>query len=380
MFLDPRERTVAVGVWIASFSAGGALGPLLGGFLLEHFWWGSVFLVNVPVMLLLLALGPRLLPEYRDPNPGRLDPTSAVLSLVAVLAVIYGIKRIAEGEQVLVPVAAMVLGSAIGIIFVRRQRTLSDLSLFRSPAFTASLLINVLGFFVAFGTFLFIAQYLQLVLGMSPLQAGLWTAPSGLAFIAGSMLAPRLARRMRPTRVIACGFAVAAAGFAILTQIGGSDGPLVVVSAYVILSLGLAPVFTMATDVIVGLARPERAGMAAALSETSTEFGGALGIAILGSIVTAVYRSVMASAMPMGVPSAAADAARDTLGAAAAIAASLPEHTGAALLAAGREAFTDAVVLIATVSTLLVVVAAIVTAVGLRDVRTHASASGEATS
>jgi MFS transporter, DHA2 family, multidrug resistance protein len=229
MFLDPRERTVAVGVWIASFSAGGALGPLLGGLLLEHFWWGSVFLVNVPVMLLLLALGPRLLPEYRDPNPGRLDPISAALSLVAVLAVIYGIKQTAEGEQVVVPVAAMVLGSAIGIVFVRRQRTLADplidLSLFRSPAFTASLLVNVLGFFVAFGTFLFIAQYLQLVLGMSPLQAGLWTAPSGLAFIAGSMLAPVLARGMPPTRVIACGFAVAAAGFAVLTQIGRSHGP-----------------------------------------------------------------------------------------------------------------------------------------------------------
>jgi MFS transporter, DHA2 family, multidrug resistance protein len=383
MFLDARERTVAVGVWIASFSAGGALGPLLGGLLLEHFWWGSVFLVNVPVMLLLLALGPRLLPEYRDPNPGRLDPISAALSLVAVLAVIYGIKRIAEGEQVLLAVAAMVLGSAIGLVFVRRQRTLSDplidLSLFRSPAFTASLLVNVLGFFVAFGTFLFIAQYLQLVLGMSPLQAGLWTAPSGLAFIAGSMLAPVLARRMSPTRVIACGFAVAAAGFAVLTQIGRSHGPSVVVSAYVVLSLGLAPVFTMATDVVVGMAPPERAGMAAALSETSTEFGGALGIAILGSLVTAVYRSVMASTTPMGVPSAAAEAARDTLGAATAIATSLPEQTGAALLAAAREAFTDAVVLTATVSAVLVIAAALVTAVGLRDVRSDASSTGEAT-
>jgi MFS transporter, DHA2 family, multidrug resistance protein len=281
MFLDRRERTVAVGVWIASFSAGSAVGPLLGGLLLEHFWWGSVFLVNLPVMLLLLALGPRLLPEYRDPNPGRLDPISAVLSLVAVLAVIYGIKRIAEGEQQLLAVAAMLLGSAIGIVFVRRQRTLSnplmDLSLFRSRAFTASLLVLVLGFFVAFGTFLFIAQYLQLVLGMSPLEAGLWTAPSGLAFIAGSMLAPLLARRMPPTRVIACGFAVAAGGFAVLTQIGRSHGPSVVVSAYVIRSLGLAPAFTIATDVIVGLAPPERAGMAASLSETSTEFRGCAG-------------------------------------------------------------------------------------------------------
>jgi MFS transporter, DHA2 family, multidrug resistance protein len=267
---------------------------------------------------------------------------------------------------------------------VRRQKTLSnpviDLSLFRSPAFSAALLINVLGFFVAFGTFFFIAQYLQLVLGMSPFQAGLWTAPSGLAFIAGSMLAPVLARRMRPTRVIACGFAVAAAGFAVLTQIGRSSGPSVVVSAYVILSLGLSPVFTMAADVIVGMAPPERAGTAAALSETSTEFGGALGIAILGSIVTVVYRSVMSSAAPMGVPSAAADAARDTLGGAAAIAASLPERTGGALLAAAREAFTDAVVLTAVVSAALVIVAAIVTAVVLSDVRSHASSPGQASS
>jgi DHA2 family multidrug resistance protein-like MFS transporter len=302
------------------------------------------------------------------------------LSLVAVLAVIYGIKRIAEGEQMLLAVAAMVLGSAICILFVRRQRTLPDplidLSLFKSTAFSASLLVNILGFFVAFGTFLFIAQYLQLVLGMSPLQAGLWTAPSGLAFITGSMLAPVLARRMPPTRVIACGFAVAAAGFTVLTQIGQSYGPSVVVSAYVILSLGLSPAFTMAADVIVGTAPPERAGMAAALSETSAEFGGALGIAILGGIVTAVYRSVTASIAPVGVTSTAADAARDTLGAAAALAARLPEQTGVVLLAAAREALTDAVVLTATVSAALVIAAAIVTAVMLRDVHTHASAPG----
>src|SRR5215510_362517 len=370
MFLDPRERTFAVGVWIASFSAGGALGPLLGGLLLEHFWWGSVFLMNVPVMLLLLAVGPRLLPEYRNPNPGRLDPTSAALSLVAVLAVIYGIKRIAEGGDLWLPVAAMVLGGVIGTVFVRRQKALADplidLSPFKSIPFSASLAINIVGFFVAFGMFLFIAQYLQLVLGMSPLRAGLWTAPSGLGFIAGSMLAPVLARGMRPTRVIACGFAVVAAGFAVLSQIGRSDGPSIVVTAYVILSLGLSPVFTMAADLIVGTAPPERASMAAALSETSTGFGGALGIAILGSLVTAVYRSVMASGVPAEVPSTAAESARDTLGAAAAVATRLSERSGAALLEAAREAFTEAVVVTATVSTALAVVAAITTATVLR--------------
>jgi DHA2 family multidrug resistance protein-like MFS transporter len=309
---------------------------------------------------------------------------SAALSLVAVLAVIYGIKRIAAGEQVLLPIAAMVLGGAVGIVFVRRQRTLPDplidLSLFQSVAFTASLLVNILGFFVAFGTFLFIAQHLQLVLGMGPLQAGLWTAPSGVAFIAGSMLAPVLARRIPPTRVMAYGFAVAAAGFVVLTQIGRSHGPSVVVTGYVILSLGLAPVFTMATDLIVGTAPPERAGIAAGLSETSSEFGGALGIAILGSLVTAVYRSRMASTMPMDVASTAAETARDTLGGAVAVAASLPDRTGAALLEAAREAFTEAVVLTAIVSAVLVAIAAIVTAAVLRNVGSHPSSTAEAAS
>jgi MFS transporter, DHA2 family, multidrug resistance protein len=369
MFLDPRERTFAVGVWIASFSAGGALGPLLGGVLLEYFWWGSVFLVNVPVMVLLLVLGPRLLPEYRDPNAGRLDVISAAQSLAAILAVIYGIKRFAQGDDTWAPIAAIVLGVVVGMVFVRRQQTLTgpliDLSLFRSRAFSASLAINIVGFFVAFGTFLAIAQYLQLVLGMTPLEAGLWTAPYGLAFIAGSMLAPALARRLPPTDVIAGGFAVAGAGFLVLTQIGVSHGPGVVVTAYVILSLGLSPVFTMATDLVVGTAPAERAGMAAGLSETTTELGGALGIAVLGSLITAIYRRLMAS-VSIDPPAALADTARDSLGGAAAVAATLPGPMGASLLTAAREAFTEAVIASAMVSAALAIAAAVVTATLLR--------------
>ena len=372
MFLDPRERTFAIGVWIASFSAGGAIGPLLGGLLLEHFWWGSVFLLNLPVMILLLALGPMLLPEYRDPNAGRLDLISAALSLVAVLVVIFGIKKIAAGAEFLLPILAILAGCAIGVVFLHRQRRLTepliDLSLFRSSAFSTSLVVNILGFFIAFGTFLLIAQYLQLVLGMSPLEAGLWTAPSGVAFIAGSLLAPRFASRIRPTYVIACGFATAALGFAVLTQIGRSQGPAVVVTGYVVLSLGLAPVFTMATDLIVGAAPPARAGMASGLSETSTEFGGALGIAVLGSLVTALYRSRMDSSMPAGVPSGAAETVRDTLAGAAEIAGSLPRQAGVALLETARGAFTEAVALTATVSAAIAVAAAIVTATLLRQV------------
>ena len=371
MFLDPRQRTMAIAVWVASFSAGGAIGPLLGGLLLDHFWWESVFLLNVPVMILLLALGPLLLPEYRDPRPGPLDLLSAALSLVAVLAVIYGVKRIVAGGSVALAVTTIVAGAALAAVFVWRQRALTapliDLSLFRSRAFSAALAINILGFFIGFGAFLLIAQYLQLVLGMTPMQAGLWTAPSGVAFIAGSAVAPLLVRRFRVTPVLAGGFVVAGAGFAILTQVVNSSGPLLAVTGYVMLSLGLAPVFTMATDLIVGMAPPERAGMASAISETSSELGGALGIAVLGSFATAVYRRTLTSTVTDGVTPAVAATARETLGSAAAIAATLPEPVGAALLDAARLAFSQAVALTAVVSAALAVLAAITVVIILRD-------------
>jgi DHA2 family multidrug resistance protein-like MFS transporter len=186
MFLDPTERTFAVGVWIASFSAGGALGPLIGGAMLEFFWWGSAFLINVPVMILLLAVGPRLLPEFRDPQAGAVDIVSAALCIATVLAVVYGVKHIAEQGDDWIAAASIVSGLAIGVFFLRRQRTLAepfiDLSLFSRLTFSAALAINVFGFFVAFGTFLLIAQYFQLVIGLSPLAAGLWSTPSGIAF------------------------------------------------------------------------------------------------------------------------------------------------------------------------------------------------------
>src|SRR5262245_33433413 len=194
MFLDPRQRTFAIGIWATSFSVGAALGPLLGGLLLEYFWWGSVFLLAVPVMLLLLALGPKLLPEFRDPAAGRLDLLSAGLSVVAVLAFIYGLKEIAAGGLGGRAVVAILSGLIVGVVFVLRQKRLTnpllDLHLFRSRTFSASLAANTLSLAIAFGIFLLIAQYLQLVLGYSPLEAGLWTVPSAGGFIAGSMLAP----------------------------------------------------------------------------------------------------------------------------------------------------------------------------------------------
>ena len=362
MFLDEQQRTFAVGVWIASFSTGAAIGPLIGGALLSHFWWGSVFLIAVPVMALLLVLGPIFLPEYRDPA-GRLDILSAGLSLASVLTVIYGIKQAAESGFSLPMLLSIVIGVTLAILFVRRQRSLRspliDLALFRRPAFAAALGANILGFFIAFGAFLFIAQYLQLVLGLTPLEAGLWTVPSGLAFIAGSMLTPVIAKRMRVTTAMAIGLALAAAGFLLLAS---ADRLGAIVAGHAIFSLGLAPVFTLATDMMVSSVPPEKAGMASGIAETSSELGGALGIAVLGSFITVIYRSRMSGEQLAGIPGETVEAARKTLASAAAAAHELPKKSDEMLLlTTAQDAFALGFSWVAAMSAVLALAGALLT-------------------
>ena len=374
MFLDPKQRSTAIGFWIAAYSAGSAIGPVLGGVLLEFFWWGSVFLIGVPVMGLLLILGPRTLPEYKDPDARRLDLLSVAMSLLAILAVVFGLKEIAQDGIAPVPVLSIVAGVLIGIAFVRRQLQLEspiiDVRLFRIRAFSASLGTYFLGIFVVVGYFLFIAQYLQLVLGLSPIEAAVWSLPSAIGFIVGSVAAPKIIHRFRPSVIMGVGMAIAAVGTAMLLGLGldgGTGIPLIVVASIVI-SLGLAPVITLATELIVGSAPPEQAGAASGMSETSGELGGALGIAILGSIGTAVYRTEVAESLPSGIPAEAVDAARDTLGGALAIAQTLPEALGATLVAVAQVAFIDAIHFVAAVATVGAVVTAIGAAVALRSV------------
>ena len=363
IFADPRQRTFAIGVWITSFSAGAAIGPLIGGLMLESFSWGSVFLLAVPVMALLLAVGPRLLPEFRDPDAGRLDLTSAAASLVAVLAVIFGLKQIAQDGFGWIAVAAIAGGLAVGAGFVRRQKRLADplidLRLFRLPAFSGALTANTLGFFVNFGIAVFLAQYLQLVLGLSPLEAGLWTMPWAAGFIVGSMLTSRIVSRISSASAITGGLVVAAVGFAILTQVSGDASLPTLVAGSVVLALGLAPVFTLAADMMVSAAPPERAGAAAGISETSSEFGGALGIAVLGVVGTALYRGEVADAVPAGLPSEAAGGARDSLGGAIAAGHELPSPVAGKLVDAASDAFTQALQLAATLSAAVLVAAAV---------------------
>jgi DHA2 family multidrug resistance protein-like MFS transporter len=373
MFQDPRQRGIAIAVWISAFSAGSAIGPILGGILLENFWWGSVFLLALPVMGLLLVLGPIVLPEYRDPNGGRLDVASAALSLVAVLALIFGLKQIAQDGLGVLPAVSIVSGLLVGTLFVRRQVTLADpmidLRLFRIPAFSASLAVNFLTIFVAIGYFLFVAQFLQLVVGLSPLEAGLWSVPSAIGFIVGSQLAPRIVRAARPAYVMGAGLAIAAVGLAVLSQVGGANGLAVVIVGSVIISLGLAPVLSLTTELIVGSAPPERAGAASGISETAVELGGALGISVLGSIGVALYRRELATDLPPAVPAEAALVARDTLGGAVAVAGQLPGQLGAAVLNIARDAFVEGMQVAATISAIIALTVAVLAVVLLRNVR-----------
>ena len=370
MFPDPNERARAIGVWISSFSAGSAIGPVLGGILLEYFWWGSVFLLALPVMALLLLLGPRVLPEYRDPNAGRLDPISAAMSLVAILGIIYGIKEFAQNGLSTMPALVMSMGLVIGFFFIQRQLGLKDplmdLRLFRIPSFNVSLATNLLGVFIAVGYFLYIAQYLQLVLELSPLEAGLWSLPSAIGFVVGSNVAPKYIHRYRPSVVLGSMLAVSAFGLGILALVTAANGLALIVGASIIISLAMSPVFSLTTEFIVGSAPPERAGAASGISETGAELGGALGIAILGSIGTAIYRGVLANRLPDAIPAEIRDVARDTLGAAVQAASELPEDQKQVLLNVARDAFVQGLHLVAVIAAVVAIGAAIMVTVLLR--------------
>ncbi len=352
MFHDPAERTIAIGIWGTSFSIGGAIGPLFGGLLLQHYWWGSVFLASVPVMILLLIVGPKLLPEFKDPNAGKLDITSVCLSLVSVLTAIYGIKQMAEKGFGGTSVFWIAVGILLGAFFVRRQLSLQDplldMKLFRIPAFSSALVSNFLIIFVALGSFLFVAQYLQLVLDLSPLEAGLWTLPSAIGNVIGSMTVPRIVRFVRPAYVMASGMILAAIGFGLYSIIEGNSGLFLIVTGSFILSLGICAVVILGTDMVVGSAPPEKAGAAASISETATEFGGVLGIAVLGSIGTAVYRNRMMGFGENGDPSVM-KSAYDTLGAAAEVSRKVSEEFGSALLIFAKGAFTDSLRLVSVI-------------------------------
>jgi MFS transporter, DHA2 family, multidrug resistance protein len=354
MFQDEKQRGVAIAVWMSCFMAGTAIGPVIGGVLLEYFWWGSVFLLGVPVMAVLLVAGPRLLPEYRDTSAGRLDAPSVALSLAAILPVIYSLKEIAAHGVSATAVIAGVAGLASGVLFVARQNRLAnpllDISLFRRRAFSGAMAVMLIGTATMGGVGLFVTQYLQMVDGLSPLAAGPWMLPSALGTVVGAMLAPALAPRLGMGQTIAAGAVVSALGGLLLTQVGPGSGALPVIACFTLIFLGLGPMAALSTDLIVGAAPPEKAGSAASASETSSELGVALGVALLGSVGTAVYRSGTDGGFGAGVPEGAVNAAAESLAGATAAAQGLSDTVAAALLGPAREAFTDGLNTVAGVS------------------------------
>ena len=371
MFRDPRQMGIAIGVWFTCFMGGMLVGPIIGGVLLEHFWWGSAFLLGVPVMLLLLALGPRFLPEYKAADPGRIDPLSVALSLVAVLLVIWGLKELARSGWNAAPVATIVIGITIGALFVRRQGRLRDplldLSLFRNRVFSTSLVMLLVSSVVMSGLSLLIALYLQSVLGLTPLVSGLWLIPPNIAMIVGFQVPPLLARWLTMPKTIALGLVIGAIGFLVLTQAGRADGPGLLIPGWVLACFGIAFPMSLLTVLMLGATAPEKAGAAAATNETSGELGIALGIATLGSLATVVYRTELAGSLPDTIPEAAGRSALEGITGTADAAASLSPELSAELLALARAAFAEGLGVAAGLGAAVFLALAVTTALMLRS-------------
>ena len=358
IFHDPKERSLAIGIWGATASAGAAIGPVVGGALLQHFYWGSVFLINLPVMAVLVLVGIKLLPESRNPVAGPWDLISVGLSLVGVIGVVYAIKEVASHGMTWEVAAAAVIGAACLHAFVRRQYALAspllDMRLFKHRGFSGAVLADLLTVFGLSGLVFFLSQFLQLVQGREPLEAGLAELPAAIGAVVTGLIAGRYARRYSVRTIVAGGLGAIGLALAVITLVHRETGYPLLGAALLVVGLGAGFSFTVTADVILSSVPKEQAGSASAVSETAYELGAALGIALLGSIVTGVYQGFTA---PAGIPADTAAAAHESLGGAVEASAGLAPDTAAALVSAAQESFVDglriasgvgAVVLLAT--------------------------------
>ncbi|MFI9722359.1 MFS transporter [Streptomyces sp. NPDC052396] len=360
IFHDPRERSLAIGIWGAMASAGAAVGPVVGGFLLENFWWGSVFLINLPVMAVLVLVGIKLLPESRDPAPGPWDLLSVLLSMVGIVALVYAIKEGAiRGLTPAVGVAA-VLGALALVWFVRRQLVLDspllNMRLFHNRGFSAAVMADLLTVLGLSGMVFFLSQYLQLVQNRDPLEAGLAELPAAIGAVTTGLLAGQAARRWSVRSVVAGGLAAIGVALAVLAGLSTGTGYPLLGAALLVIGAGAGLSFTVTADVILSSVPKEQAGSASAVSETAYELGAALGIALLGSMVTGVYRGF---AVPAGVPAQAAGEAHESLGGAVKAAVALPADQGSALLTEAQHAFVAGLRVASAVAAVLLLVTAV---------------------
>jgi MFS transporter, DHA2 family, multidrug resistance protein len=376
LFKDPKQLNMAYGIWGTALMAGVILGPTVGGLLLGAFWWGAAFLLGVPIMGLLLLVGPGLLPDARDPNAGRLDVTSVALSLAAILPFVYGLKEIARGGAGVVSVAAIAVGVSAAVTFVARQRRLADplldLRLFGNRSLRGALVLGLVIAFLMGGLGLAATGFLQLVRGLSPLEIGLWLLAPSLAMIVAGNVAPAIATRVRPAYVLAVGLVLAAAGNLLLTQVGAAGGMALLIVAIFVIYIGGSPVGIMSNSIVMMSTPPEKAGAAGALSSTSGEFGVALGVAVLGALGTSVYRG------QVEVPAGVDGAAHESIAGAVSVSGQLPGPVAGALLDSAREAFTSGMHVIAAVSAVIFAGLAVLTLVTLRHIPPTGAAAADA--
>ncbi len=343
VFPDRRERALAIGVWSAVAAVGAAVGPLLGGFLLEHFWWGSVFLINIPLMLVSLPVGRLLLPESTGDGDGPWDVVGALMAAAGLFGVVLGVKRLGGGEDPLSAFTAvpLVVGAGLLVAFVRRQRRrrhpLVDLKMFTRPAFSTSVGCIVLAMLALVGLELIAAQYLQLVLKLSPLETGLRLLPLTVAAMAAGLVGAKMLQRFGPRTMVCSGFCLTAAAVVTLTAMGSHDNAPLLLTGFVLLGFGLEVTLFGAYESMLSEAPQEQAGGAAAIGETSYQLGAGIGIALLGSVMNAAYAPGLSSVR--GVPAADSAAAGHSLGEAYEVAARLGGGPGEALRHAARQAF-----------------------------------------
>ena len=373
IFQNRDQRRLAIAVWASAFSAGSALGPVVGGFLLEHFAWGSVFLIAVPVLIPLLIAAPLLVPESRDPNPGRIDAISIVLSMAAMIPVVYSIKSLAVDGPRLYAGGWALLGIVMGVLFVRRQlraeTPMLDMALFRRGSFSGAILVNLLSVVALVGFLYFVSQHLQLVLGLSPMVAGLSLVPGMVAMIIAGLSVVPISRRVAPNIVVPAALAFSVAGYLIVAFTTHEHGVVPLVIAFVVLGIGIGAAETISNELILSSAPAAKVGAASAVSETAYELGAVLGTAVLGGLITAFYRGALV--LPAGLPADAADAARETLAGAYIAAEKLPGEIGDALWDAAAAAFGSGVMVTSLIGAGLVVLAGVIAAVTLRTRSAH---------
>ncbi|WP_199254378.1 efflux MFS transporter LfrA [Mycolicibacterium mengxianglii] len=368
IFVNASARRLAIAIWASGFTAGSALGPIVGGVLLQHFHWGAVFLIAVPILLPLLILAPRLVPESRDPNPGPLDPISVLLSLAAMLPIVWAIKTAAhDGISTAVVVAALI-GVTSAAMFIRRQNRsatpMLDMKLFSSGPFSSSILANFLSIVGLIGFLFFISQHLQLVLGLSPLTAGLVTLPGAVVSVIGGLAVVKLAKRFAPYTLMTAGLLLVAAGFLMILLFRHNLSVIAVVISFIVLELGVGMSQTLSNDAIVSSVPPAKSGAASAVSETAYELGAVVGTATLGTIFTAFYRNNVD--VPAGLNAAQTSAAAESIGGATSVAATAPQPLAEALMTSARTAFDSGIAPTAIIASTLAVAAAVVVSVSFR--------------